>query len=658
MTLPAFHREAYALHDCPSPGRTLLDLTLIYLLVAVAVVFAAHAPSHTYSYAQMFQINAAIDLVHGGNWLMPEYHNGHLFRKPPQYAWLLAGVFKLTGRYDEVIFRIPGILASMVTVTLVYLLGKRWYSRRAGLLAGCFWVTAMHMSKLLFVALTDPLLTAWMTGSVFTLDRVLFHPAPSRDRWKWVVAFWITIIGGAMSKGWGIANIPLIALFALLAVTLGPGFGLLRKVRGVTKATLAIRLVWRRVWSSARKVKLGWGLLAVAAVIVPYLWYLWTYGGPEYRWIIEFEIFQRITGSGEGAPRAGSLPTPVYLLYYDLPVSVLAISALLLISPKRWLSRKSPTALPLYWVLAVLLPYTISHGFRPDYLWPCYGATALLAGWGLDRLMRQAAVKGPMPRVGYEIYRAAAAILFGAVLLGCGLYLFRSGFPEAIDKNLPAPWYAAPETRTLLKALLPLAGVLLVVSIWASLTWRPRLLAGLIVTAMLGIHFLDTHFVSPHARSGDGLKMRDFALSVREELQPGEPLILFRAEKLCIEPYLGRFGTYYSVYHRPKDETHGEAARRVLGRLEDHAGELLVTCDRGLVDLGAAQQREGGKYKLGSGRRYTTYPGQLGEVIRQSARIGSQKWGTAYLIRLKNDINPSGEPHRTGLDSYRGEDEW
>ncbi|MFP4216764.1 MAG: ArnT family glycosyltransferase [Phycisphaerae bacterium] len=665
MTLPSFHTADASLRERPvSPGRTLLDLLILYLLLGVIVAMIAHGPNHTFRFAQLFQINAAIDINHGGDWLLPRYHTGNLFHKPPVYAWLLAGVFQLTGAHDDVIFRIPAILATAVTLTLVYLLGRRWMGRRGGLIAGVLWLAGLHMSKMPYLALTDPLLTAWITGSVFTLDRILFHPAPRDTRWKWVLAFWITIIGGAVTKGWGVANIPMIALLGFLAVTLGPGFRLLRKVRGISKLTLAVRLVVRRLWSSAKLVKLHWGLLATAAVLGPYMWIMWTYGGEEMQDLLRFEVWQRITGTGEHPPHGASLPVPIYLLYYDLPTSALAIAALLLVRPLRWFSRRSQTALPLCWILAFLIPYSLSHGFRPDYLYPCYAAIALLATAGIEQMIRRStALSRPAGRVAYEVFRAMPTVLALVVLLGCLRYLTPQLLtPEAISKNLPMPWFVAQETWILLGLFATIAAVVAGLGVWASLTFKPRLLVALIAIAMLGAQFLHTHMVSPHARSGDGVKMRDFALAVREQVDRDDPLHFFRTEKLTTECYLGRFGTYYSVHQEYDDPTipqHlSEAAQRIKRKLENRAGQWFITTDRGLVELGAAQRDPDGKYKLTKTDRFITLPAQLGEVVLQSHHIRSQNWGTAYLIRLKDNIRTTGTPYGVGYVRYRPKDEW
>jgi hypothetical protein len=394
-----------------------------------------------------------------------------------------------------------------------------------------------------------------------------------------------------------------------------------------------------------------------------YVWYVWTYGGPEMRNILRFEVWQRITGSGDNPPHGASLPVPIYLLYYNLPVSVLAVGALLLVHPLQWFSRRSQTALPLYWVLAFLIPYSLSHGFRPDYIFPAYAATALLAAAGIERLMKAGARRRGPTRVAYEMFRGAPTALGIVVLLGCLRYLVPQVAPEVISKNLPIPWFVAQETWYILGGLAAVAAVVIVVGVWASLSWKPRLLVGLIAVAMLGVQFLHTHMVSPHARSGDGVKMRDFALAAREHVDRQDPLLLFGAEKLTTECYLGRLGTYCRLPDPNQVEgqpplTFPQRADRLKRTLESRAGRWFITTDQALLELGAYRRSPEGKYKLSDDARFTTYPAQLGEVVLQSHYIRFMKHGCAYLIRLREDIETTSQPYVVGYVRYRPEDEW
>ena len=187
----------------PTAARTAADLAVVLLLVGVVVAIAAAAPSHLYAYAQLKRVGSAIAMLQTGNWLLPVNQTGGIASKPQLYPWLLAAALKLTGRYDDFVFRLPTIVAGLLTAAMVYFLARRWYGRRVALLAGCLWATMLHMGRMMYLAATDMLLTACVTASILCADRLLFHRAPRRHRWKWVVGLWASMILGALAKGWG-----------------------------------------------------------------------------------------------------------------------------------------------------------------------------------------------------------------------------------------------------------------------------------------------------------------------------------------------------------------------------------------------------------------------------------------------------------------------
>jgi len=250
-----------------------LDIVLILLLVGAMIAIRAEAPSTTYNYAQFWQIRASIDHLNGGSLILAKIDAASApARKGPLYAWMLTAAMKLTGWNNDFIYRLPTILAAAGLAVLIYLFGRRWYSRATGLLAACLWVTAMHMNKMIYLATTDMLLAWWIVFCIFCADRLTFHPARPRWQWLWAEGLWVGMIMAALTKGWGIVNLAIVGGFVAMAGCLGPGFAALRAVRGAGKVTLTIRLLMRRGWALCRAVRLGWGLQLMVAVSVP-MWF-------------------------------------------------------------------------------------------------------------------------------------------------------------------------------------------------------------------------------------------------------------------------------------------------------------------------------------------------------------------------------------------------
>ncbi len=651
----------------PSGGApTALDIAIIWLFVAAVIAVAAHAPSDTYANAQLQQVGAVVGTVDSGEWLLPRDQFDGLARKPQLYAWLDAAVLWLTDRYNDFTFRLPTVLASFATAAMVYLLGRRWYSRRVGLLAGVLWATALHMSKLTYVAVTDMLFTAFVTASILCADRLLFHPAPRGRRLGWVFGLWAAMILAALSKGWGVANLILVGLFLAMATGLRPGFAAAGGGGGPLRALgRACRIVVGR-WSNAvRRTHLGWGLLAMAAVLTPVWIGMFHVGGEEFARIVRFEFWARITGEGEIAPHSRSTPAVANLVYYTLPASAYAIAALMLVLPpsfsawrpivagrrllaalvaivrelaRRWLGRRSPVSLPLWWIVAVTLPFSLTHGFRPDYLLPCYAAVALIAAWGVDAVGRRVAEEETHARIIRHVCGAGPVVIGMVCIVLPTAYFLHNRLPESLRESLEMPVVFDPLTWWLAGATIALGAVVMSGGVVASLKLRMRTVAVLAAAGMLGVLLMETHFVSRHARTGDGERMWRFAREAREVVGD-DAFAVYEAEKLAAELYFGRFGRRVT-----KEED-------FVARLNAMDAPWLVTCDKGLVQAGmAVTDRDGGyrfRVRVDGKRRRMSFdprPDDVGDVRLMTGPIQSQGWGRIYLIRIRRPVERSGEP--------------
>ena len=652
----------------PGWGATCIDLSVVFGLIAAVALSALHAPSTTYTYAQLQQIGVTIGTIAPREaevtgtwraWLAPRDQRDLPATKPPLYAWLCAPGLMLTGIHNDFMFRLPTTAAALVTGALVYLLGRRWYGRRAALLAGMLWATTLHMSKMMCIARTDMLLAMWITVGVFCADRLALHRLQRGRSIGWVVGLWAAMVLAAITKGWGLVNLSVVGCTVALAAALDWGFGELRTVKGwPRKAALAVRLIGRRWWRAVRAVRLGWGLAAMVLLVTPVLVGIFLADAEEFRGVLGREFVSRITGGGANPPHARSTGPVENLFYYTLPASVFALGAILLVLRRQRLTLANPVALPLCWIVATVIPFSLAHGFRPDYLLPCYAAVALMGGWALDEVARLGRHSNWGVRWLRHVFAAVPIVIgLGLILLPLG-YVFHRTLPEVIRDGLALPAIVQRETWWIAAACV-VVGVLAVAgAVWASLKWRVRTLGSIAAVAMLGVIFLHTHFISRHARTADGERMLRFS----QQAQPivgGDEFAVFRAGKLAAEVYLGRFGEFIDAR-----EDFGAA-------LDASSARWLITCDRGLVEAGAAMADPGGQYSfVGRAKQpdqdnarkqrfaFRTLPGSLGKVHLSSEPIVSQGWGRMYLIEVQRPFVLAGPPFETPHISGKRDEEW
>ena len=609
-------------------GRsTAVDLLLVLLLAASVVLIAAHGPSTTHAYAQVYCIGSIISITEGGHWLLPSNPVRGLYRKPPLYLWLAAPVPKVTGLYNDFVFRLPTIAAFLAAAVMVYFMGRRWFGPNAGLLTAALWIAIVHMAKLAYLATTDMLFAACILGSILCADRLLFHRCPAPSRWKWAVGFWATMILGALTKGWGLVNPVLVGGTVALAAALGPGWRPLRMLRGRrNRLLIVLSLVLRRWKRAARALHLGWGILALACVLVPLIAAMAIAGSEEFRQVVYREFWQRLTGMGSHPPRSTTVPAAAQLFYYAFPASFFALGALFLVHPRRWFSRRGPLWLSLCWILAVVVPFSIAHGSRPDYLLPCYAAVALMGAWAVHRLADAEHPRKFRLSMVRHLF-AAAPVIAGALLVALPVLYFLS--PHLANPVLAVPETVAPATRRVL-AVIPVFGIVVILlAVRASLGWRIRRLAWLAVLTLPGVMFIKTHVLSEQARTLDGEKMIAFARAVRPIVRDDE-FAVFRVERTCVPLYLGRFSRRV------------ESSLDLEEALDGSDVRWFLISDRGLAEANAASPNPAGAYRLeflGVSYAFDPEPDRFGDVrVRSPESILLEDLGRLYLIEIRRPI--------------------
>ncbi len=646
---------------------TARDVIIIVLLTAGVIAIGAHAPSNNYAYAQRWQAGANIGVAEGGNWLLPRNQAGGVARKGPLYAWLGAPALMLTGIYDDFIFRVPTVAAALATALCVYVLGRWWYGRRVALLAACLWATAHHMGKLTYLGTTDMLLTLWITCSIMCIDRLVFHPVARHKRKWWACGLWVTMILGALTKGWGVVNLPLVAAMTALAAALGPGFDPRpagrrpagdvpggRPAGDVPGGRLGgailriIRLVGRRWWNAIKAVGLWWGLGVFVAVMGLMVWGMFVVGGEDFRRLVNFELVQRVTGEGADPPAAASVPPILYLLYYLLPVSIFAMGSLLLVRLSRWFTQKGPIYLCLCWVIAVVVLFSLPHGFGPHYLLPCYAPMALMAAWAIHTVTIRRKRGGKLLHVLRHAFAGVPVVIGVGLVVVALAYLLHGYLPQSLAKLLPLPAEVRPESWWLLGAVIPFGVAVAAWGIRSSLRWQLRRVAFTACVGMLGVMFVYGHFASRHAQTGDGEKMRRFAQRARE-IVGDDRVVTFWTSNLCVRMYLGRLGP---LLVRPGAEK-ARAVEVPMEKLASNGIHWMITCDRGLVEMGQFREVADGTYKVkvsGGVRTFRTLPELLsdGPIEHSSETIEAGQWGRLYLIRLKLGARPYAKPESLG----------
>ncbi len=309
----------------------------------------------------------AKEMVETGEWLFPHRASQLYDHKPPIFMWAVAVVYAATGSI-RLAHQLPSLLASLVTLALVYDLGRRLWHRRAGLGAGLALLLIAQFPLQAKTGQIDALATMWTTLGLYGLCR---HLLKGPD-WRAYALGCFAMGLGIITKGIGF--LPLLMLLP---------WAVIRSLRWPRLP--ALRVDWR--WLLGPIFLVG----AIGLWLVPMLVQVETSDDPE------LAAYRDEILIGQTAERYTSLKGHQKPLWYYpgqvIPTLWLPLALFLpWLVPAWWrrIRRGDPRYLLLLcWIGLVVLFFTFSSGKRGVYILPAAPAFALAVGplaAGLERL--------------------------------------------------------------------------------------------------------------------------------------------------------------------------------------------------------------------------------------------------------------------------------
>ena len=420
--------------------------TTLFWLTAIVVLAAGMGLRDPWPADEPRFALIARQMVESGDWLFPHRGPELYSDKPPLFMWLQAATYTLVREW-RVAFLMPSLLAALGTLWCVVDLGKRLWTRQAGLYAGYALLFALQFTYQAKRAQIDPLVTFWITLSLYGLLR---HVLRGPDWRMWALGFFAAGLG-TITKGVGA-----LALLVLLPAAFAAARGWPR-----------VALPWRdaRAWLGPLAF-----VVAVSLWLVPMLIAALSHPDPTYRAYVDDILFHQTAGR---YTHAWGHHRP---LYYFLVVIATMWLPLALTLPwaipawRRRLGRRDPRILlPLAFVVLLVAFFSISSGKRDMYILPALPMACLALAPLLGGLRRRPGVQRAL--VGFVGVLSIAAVAAGLTML--------FGTPAFEVRLL--------EERGLADAS-PLAALIVSVGAWglATLAWHGRRRAHRAVAWMLG----------------------------------------------------------------------------------------------------------------------------------------------------------------------------
>ena len=307
------------------------------------------------------------------------------FEKPPLHYWLNAVFMSLFGR-NEFAARFAGALMGLLSVLLVYHVGRRLFGRRSGLLAALILGTCTGFLAQARLNITDMTLTCTLSASL-----AFFIVAAREDERHKGLYYHLSYACAALA----------VLAKGLIGIVF-PG------------AIVFLFLLLTRRWRLLKEMRLATGIPLFLAVAAP--WFiLVSMRNPEFaRFFFIHEHFERFTSTVHGRYQPLWFFIPI-LIGTMLPWSLFIPTALRRVWRERNTAEGDARLYLVIWAAFIFLFFSKSNSKLVPYILPVFPALALLIGNGLAR-----AFDGEFKPVKVEAFVAAG----GLFIAGAGLILY------------------------------------------------------------------------------------------------------------------------------------------------------------------------------------------------------------------------------------------
>jgi len=329
--------------------RALGGSLLFLIIIAAAISLARLGDRVTFSHEdEAVYMRIAQEMLQNHDLWVPTWFGDYAFYKPPLMYWLIMICYSLFG-VSEMAARLPSAISVILTSVFVYLMGKKLFDERAGLLAGLLFATAFGTVVYGHAAMMDLPLVCLITGSLLCFTYAAVDEKPS-----YLLAFFALMGLSCLLKG------PVSAIMLVLAVI--PWCIIYRRL-GIFKTPLSIA-----------------GVLIVIAFNA--LWPLMlSFRGLFNNWLIFF-IFRENAGKFSDTVSYPPYILPGYLLLYLIPWTGLFITSLIEMV-RAGGHRRKEMALMLIWGASIFVVYLLPDVRHQYYVLPIIPAAALLMAGAL-----------------------------------------------------------------------------------------------------------------------------------------------------------------------------------------------------------------------------------------------------------------------------------
>lgn len=172
-----------------------------YLALVVIAVLTAMPSNHILPLLDRDEprfAQAAREMIERDEWFVPYFNGEYRFGKPVMSYWLMRASITLLGD-NEFAVRFGSVVCTLTLALLIYEFTRRYFSTRAGLLAGAGWLTCFQVLLHGKLAVADMPMVLSVTLSHMAIYKLLIESAAPPKNWFWIL--YVSLAFGFLSKG-------------------------------------------------------------------------------------------------------------------------------------------------------------------------------------------------------------------------------------------------------------------------------------------------------------------------------------------------------------------------------------------------------------------------------------------------------------------------
>lgn len=145
---------------------------------------------------------ATVEMMERGSWIVPWFNGAHRYDKPPLTYWLMRAGYAIAG-VGELGARLHTMASAVAIALALFAMGRRWFSARAGLVAGVGFLSCLQVLYHGRMCIADLPMVLCVTLALWAVAELLGLPRgepPAAARgWFWLL--YLALGVGFLAKG-------------------------------------------------------------------------------------------------------------------------------------------------------------------------------------------------------------------------------------------------------------------------------------------------------------------------------------------------------------------------------------------------------------------------------------------------------------------------